>query len=178
MVRMLFTLLLTTCLYAEDILHKNDDGIVTIHITREMFEHLPVDKSAMKTDENLPNWAPQMPQKDGLILTVGSDYLNNMSTLWATTFRETYPKVDFQIEGQGGSTAMPPLIAEIQLIGAMSRLPHEKEITAFYEAHPNRYMVALPVAYNALGLFVHKDNPVSVLSVEHIRGIFALQKNG
>ena len=108
----------------------------------------------------------------GTINSIGSDTLNNLITLWAEGFRKQYPNVKIQVEGKGSSTAPPALIENTAQLGPMSRTMKSSEIDAFetkFGYPPTPY----PVAVDALGLFVNKDNPTKGLTVAEVDALFS-----
>jgi len=57
----------------------------------------------------------------GNVVSVGSDTLANLMTLWAEEFKGLYPNVTVQIQAAGSSTAPPALIEGASNFGPMSR---------------------------------------------------------
>ena len=107
----------------------------------------------------------------GSLNSVGSDTMNNMMTLWAETFRKFYPSVKVQVEGKGSSTAPPALIAGTAQFGPMSRQMRATEIDQF-EAKYKYKPTELKTSYDALAVYVHKDNPLEKLSLAQVEAIF------
>jgi phosphate transport system substrate-binding protein len=108
----------------------------------------------------------------GNLTSMGSDTLNNLMTLWAEGFRAVYPNVNIQIEGKGSSSAPPALIEGTTQLGPMSRAMKPSEHDAFEKRYG--YMpTAIPVAIDAIAIFVHKDNPLTGLTLEQVDGIFS-----
>jgi phosphate transport system substrate-binding protein len=108
----------------------------------------------------------------GTLDSIGSDSLNNLMTYWAEAFRARHPNVIIQIEGKGSSTAPTALIEGTAQIGPMSRPMKDTEINAFrarfgYPPH------AVSVALDTLAIYVHRDNPLQVISLEQLDGIFS-----
>ncbi len=108
----------------------------------------------------------------GNINSIGSDTLNNLMTLWAEGFRRQYPNVKIQIEGKGSSTAPPALIEGTAQLGPMSRKMKAKEMDEF-EAKFGYKPTVVPVAVDALAVYVNKDNPIACLSMEEVDAIFS-----
>lgn len=108
----------------------------------------------------------------GNVTSVGSDTLANLMTLWAEAFRGFYPSVAIQIQAAGSSTAPPALTEGTSNLGPMSRTMKSNEIEAFENKHGYK-PTAVPVAIDALAVFVHKDNPIVGLSVPQIDAIFS-----
>jgi phosphate transport system substrate-binding protein len=107
----------------------------------------------------------------GSLSSVGSDTMNNMLTLWAETFRKFYPNVKIQIEGKGSSTAPPALIAGTAQFGPMSRQMRATEIDQF-ESKYGYKPTELRTSYDALAVYVHKDNPIEKLTLAQVEAIF------
>ena len=110
----------------------------------------------------------------GSIISVGSDTLANLMTLWAEEFKGIYPNVSVQIQAAGSSTAPPALTEGTSNFGPMSRAMKDVEIAAF-ESKYGYKPTALGVAIDALAVFVNKDNPIANtgLSVAQVDAIFS-----
>lgn len=108
----------------------------------------------------------------GNLSSVGSDTLANLMTLWAEDFKRFYPNVNIQIQAAGSSTAPPALTEGTSNIGPMSRKMKDKELAAF-EAKFGYKPTAVPVAIDALAVYVHKDNPVKGLSIADVDAMFS-----
>jgi len=108
----------------------------------------------------------------GNINSVGSDTMNNMMTLWAEGFLKMYPNVKVQVEGKGSSTAPPALIAGTSQFGPMSRTMRATEIDQFegkYGFKPTQ----LRTSYDALAVYVNKDNPIEKLTLAQVDAVFS-----
>lgn len=108
----------------------------------------------------------------GNVNSIGSDTLNNLMTLWAEGFKKCYPNVNIQIEGKGSSTAPPALIEGTAQLGPMSRPMKSAEIDQFEKKYKYK-PTAIPVAIDALAVFVNKDNPIKGLTMPQVDGIFS-----
>jgi len=108
----------------------------------------------------------------GNLSSVGSDSLANQMTLWAESFNRLYPNVNIQIQASGSSTAPPALTEGTSNIGPMSREMKDDELEAFEKKFGYK-PTAIPVAIDALVVFVHKDNPLKGLSVAQVDAIFS-----
>jgi phosphate transport system substrate-binding protein len=107
----------------------------------------------------------------GNLSSVGSDTMNNLLTLWAEEFRKVYPNVRIQVEGKGSSTAPPALISGTSQFGPMSRSMRATEIDQFqlkYGYKPTE----LRTSYDALAVYVHRDNPLTKLTLAQVDAIF------
>ena len=126
---------------------------------------------AVQVDPALPNYT-KASGVSGNFTSVGSDSLNNLMTLWAETFKRNYPNVNIQIQGAGSSTAPPALIEGAANFGPMSRMMNAKEVEAFEKKFGYK-PTAVPVAIDALAVYVNKDNPIKGLSLQQIDAIMS-----
>jgi phosphate transport system substrate-binding protein len=108
----------------------------------------------------------------GNITSVGSDTMNNMMTLWGEAFAKMYPNVKIQVEGKGSSTAPPALIAGSAQFGPMSRAMRSTEIDQF-EAKYGYKPTQLRSSYDALAIYVSKDNPLDKITMAEADGVFS-----
>ncbi|HEY6546414.1 MAG TPA: PstS family phosphate ABC transporter substrate-binding protein [Vicinamibacteria bacterium] len=108
----------------------------------------------------------------GNINSVGSDTMNNMMTLWAEAFLKMYPNVKVQVEGKGSSTAPPSLIAGTAQFGPMSRAMRATEVDQF-EAKYGYKPTQLRTSYDALAVYVNKDNPLDKLTLAQVDAAFS-----
>jgi phosphate transport system substrate-binding protein len=108
----------------------------------------------------------------GNVNSVGSDTMNNMMTLWAEAFLKMYPNVKVQVEGKGSSTAPPALIAGTSQFGPMSRTMRATEIDQF-EAKYGYKPTQLRTSYDALAVYVNKDNPLDKLTLAQVDAAFS-----
>src|SRR5690554_5226845 len=108
----------------------------------------------------------------GNLTSIGSDTLANLMTLWAQEFKKNYPNVNVQIQAAGSSTAPTALTEGTANMGPMSRMMKDSEIQAFEARHGYR-PTAVPVAIDALAIFVHKDNPIKGLTIDQVDAIFS-----
>ncbi len=108
----------------------------------------------------------------GTLSSAGSDTLANLMTLWANGFKREYPNVNIQIQAAGSSTAPPALTEQTASIGPMSREMKENELQAF-ESRYGYTPTAIPVALDSLAVYVHRDNPISGLTIAQLDAIFS-----
>ena len=108
----------------------------------------------------------------GSLLSVGSDTLAGMTTLWVEEFQTLYPNVDSQVQASGSATAPPALTEGTAQFGPMSRPMRMREIEAFERAYGYK-PTELRVAIDAIGVFVHRDNPIEGLNFSQLDSIFS-----
>jgi phosphate transport system substrate-binding protein len=127
--------------------------------------------AATEVDAALPDYASAS-GVSGNLSSVGSDTLANLMTLWGEDFKRIYPNVNIQIQAAGSSTAPPALTEGTSNIGPMSRKMKDKEIEAF-ETKYGYKPTAIPVAIDALAVFVHKDNPIKGMTMAQVDAVFS-----
>ncbi len=108
----------------------------------------------------------------GNLNSVGSDTMNNLMTLWAEMFLKMYPNVKVQVEGKGSSTAPPALIAGTAQFGPMSRAMRATEVDQF-ESKYGYKPTQLRTSYDALAVYVNKDNPLDKLTLAQVDAVFS-----
>ena len=108
----------------------------------------------------------------GNLSSVGSDTLANLMTLWAEEYKRFYPNVNIQIQAAGSSTAPPALTEGTSNVGPMSRKMKDKELASFEKKFGYK-PTAIPVAIDALAVYVHKDNPIQGMSIAQVDAIFS-----
>ena len=124
-----------------------------------------------KLDANLPVYQKSS-GVSGNLSSVGSDTLANLMTLWAEEFKRAYPNVNIQIQAAGSSTAPPALTESTSNLGPMSRKMKSKEVAAFEKRYGYK-PTAIPVAIDALAVYVHKDNPIKGMTIADVDAVFS-----
>ncbi len=127
--------------------------------------------AAQSVDAGIPAYS-KASGVSGNLSSVGSDTLANLMTLWAEEFKRLYPNVNIQIQAAGSSTAPPALAEGTSNLGPMSRLMKDNEIGAFEKKYGYK-PTAIPVAVDALAVFVHKDNPIKGLTIPQVDAIMS-----
>jgi phosphate transport system substrate-binding protein len=122
-------------------------------------------------DASLPSYKAESGITGGLN-SIGSDTLNNLMTFWAEEFKKFYPNVNIQIEGKGSSTAPPALIEGTAQLGPMSRKMKSEERTKYFQKY-GVFPLEIPVAIDALAVYVNKDNPIKSLTMAQVDAIFS-----
>jgi len=126
---------------------------------------------AVKVDPSIPSYQ-KVSGVSGNINSVGSDTMNNMMTLWAESVIKLYPNINVQVDGKGSSTAPPAPIAGTAQFGPMSRAMRATEIDQF-EGKYGYKPTQLRTSYDALAVYVNKDNPIDKLTLAQVDAIFS-----
>lgn len=124
-----------------------------------------------KVDADIPTYS-KTSGVSGNFSSMGSDTLANLMTLWAEDFKRFYPNVNIQIQAAGSSTAPPALTAGTSNFGPMSRKMKDKEVEAFEKKFGYK-PTAIPVAIDALAVYVNKDNPIKGMTIAQVDAIFS-----
>ena len=108
----------------------------------------------------------------GKLKSIGSDTLLHEMELWAEGFKAIYPGVEIEIEGKGSNMAPPALLSGELQLAPMSRQMTPDEFAGF-EPKFGYKPTGVLVAVDALAIYVHKDNPISCLTMEQLERVFA-----
>jgi phosphate transport system substrate-binding protein len=105
-----------------------------------------------------------------LIQNKGSDTLVNVAQAWAETYPEVNPDVAVSVSGGGSGTGIAAMINGTVDIANASRKMKDKEIKLAEKngQHPVEHVVG----YDALAVFIHKDNPATTMSIEQLKDIY------
>jgi phosphate transport system substrate-binding protein len=122
-------------------------------------------------DPKIPSYKP-VEGVSGSIKSIGSDTMNNLMALWRDEFLRYYPGVTLEVEGKGSGTAPPALTEGTATFGPMSR-PMKGEESDGFEKKWGYKPTGIKTSIDALAVFVHKDNPITGLTLEQVDAIFS-----
>ena len=105
-----------------------------------------------------------------LIQNKGSDTLVNVAQAWAEAYREVDSEVGIAVTGGGSGTGIAALINGTVDIANASRSMKPKEIEL--AKTKGQDPIAHVVGYDALGIFLHPDNPIDTLRISQLAEIF------
>ncbi|MBL8265800.1 PstS family phosphate ABC transporter substrate-binding protein [Steroidobacter sp.] len=144
----------------------------------------PADKFDLSA---LPAYKPRT-AVSGTLKIWGNNYLKDgpLGSYWEKGFKKHHPQVKFDNHLYSAATAIGGLYAGGADIGASGRAilwPERMAFNRVFGYDPTEVVVATgSFAYagwsNALGIFVHKDNPLTKISFEQIDAIFGAQRVG
>ena len=100
------------------------------------------------------------------VQVVGSDSVVVLASSWAGAFG-----APVEVSGGGSGIGVAALLngsADIATVARPLEVGENEQLTKQFGAAP----VVTKVAYDSLAVFVHKDNPVSKISIPELRGIF------
>lgn len=132
--------------------------------------------AALVKEVALPAYTAERPVS-GELKSVGSDSMEPLMALWGEDFKKFHPRVTTLFICKGSATAPKALIEGSALMGQMSREMTEQEQAAF-QAKFGYAPTRIPVAVDALVVYVNAYNPVKQLRMEEIDAIFSTTRKG
>ena len=111
---------------------------------------------------------------DGSITVKGSDTMVLLGQKWAETYMKKSPAVQIQVTGGGSGTGIAALINGTTDIAESSRAMKPTEITSA-ESKQGAKVKEIPVALDALSIYVNAANPLTEMSLTQARKIYTGQ---
>ena len=111
----------------------------------------------------------------GTLSVAGSDTMKPLTESWSAKLRQLYPRLSIKTESKGSEAGLAALLEGKVQIAAMSRRMAQQEIVEFkreFGYEPTE----VPVAVDALAVFVHKDNPIEGLSLAELDAVFSKER--
>jgi phosphate transport system substrate-binding protein len=106
------------------------------------------------------------------VQNIGSDTMVNLAQAWSEEYHKVDPGVSIEVSGGGSGLGIAGLINGTAEIANSSRKLEAEEVEKCKAKHggtdPKEYMVG----YDALSIFVHKDNPLNEISLEELAEIY------
>lgn len=140
-------------------------------------------RSAVLSDDRLAGYSP-VEQVAGSLKIQGSDTMYPLLTRLSAEFRRRQPLVTIDVKGGGSAKALADFLqisppdglkaghaAQVFLVSSSRELmPSEiKQFTTRHGYEP----VAIPVAVDAVGIYVHRDNPIVGLTLDQVDAMFS-----
>jgi phosphate transport system substrate-binding protein len=107
-----------------------------------------------------------------VIQNTGSDTMVNLAQAWAEEYVKVAPSVSIEVSGGGSGTGIAALINGTVDIANCSRKVEPQEVEKAKQntgKEPKEYMVG----YDALAVYVHKENPMEQITLEQLADIYA-----
>ncbi len=114
------------------------------------------------------------PQKKKItVLQVkGSDTKVNIAQAWAEAYKKVAPGVEVEVSGGGSGVGLAALEkGAIDIANASRRIKPEEILLA--RENTGKEPKEVIVGYDAMAIYVNKDNPLDRIAVEQLAGIFA-----
>ena len=125
-------------------------------------------------DPKIPSYQRVGPVS-GSIHISGSDTMKPLTEAWSSRLQKLYPGLTIKVESKGSEAGLEALLEGKVQIAAMSRRMTQHEVVEFKKEFGYE-PTELPVAVDALAVFVHKDNPIEGLSLDQLDAMFSKER--
>src|SRR5215831_15519439 len=102
----------------------------------------------------------------------GSDTMVNLAQAWAEEYKKVAPSVNVEVSGGGSGVGIAALIKGTIDIADASRNMKQSEIEQA-KKNTGKDPKEVIVGYDALAIYVHKDNPLNEITLDQIAQIYA-----
>jgi len=106
------------------------------------------------------------------IANVGSDTMLQLAMAWSEAYKVIEPVVRVEVNGGGSGVGIAGLINGSVDLANSSRSFEAKEIEDM-KAKQGKEPVEVKVGYDALSIYVHKDNPLEEITMEQLAQIYS-----
>jgi phosphate transport system substrate-binding protein len=110
--------------------------------------------------------------KKASIQVKGSDTMVNLAQSWAEEYKKIAPGVEVEVSGGGSGQGIAALVKGTIDIATCSRNMKSEEIDQA-KKNTGKEPKEFVVGYDALAVYVHKDNPLNEITFEQLYEIFA-----
>ena len=107
-----------------------------------------------------------------VIQVKGSDTMVNVAQAWAEEYKNVAPTVDVEVSGGGSGTGIAALERGAIDIANASRTMKSEEVE-LARRNTGKEPKEFIVGFDALAVYVHKDNPINEISLDQLAQIFA-----
>ncbi len=106
-----------------------------------------------------------------VIANVGSDTMVNLAQNWAEEYKQVEPDISVEVGGGGSGVGIRDLIqGVVDIANASRKMKDSEKVQA--EKNTGKAPVEFIVGYDAMAIYVHKDNPVEELSIDQLARIY------
>ena len=107
-----------------------------------------------------------------IIQNKGSDTMVNVAQVWAEEYGRAAPDVEVEVSGGGSGVGLAALLKGAVDIANASRDIKPSEIEQA-EKNTGKKPVGFTVGFDALAVYVHKDNPLTEINLEQLTDLYA-----
>lgn len=125
-------------------------------------------------DAKIPLYQPLTQVKSKLTIS-GSDSMKPLIVALTDELKRRHGGVTFSITGEGSQTGLTDLLEHRTEVAAMSRRMTASEIAEFVKEYGHE-PAEVPVAIDALAIFVHQNNPVTGIAMDELDSVFCLER--
>lgn len=112
------------------------------------------------------------PARAGELQVVGSDTMAPLLRSWSRALGAGEPPLELRVEGKGSSTGPPALLVGRARVASMTRRLNAAERRAF-EQRGESGPLEIPIAYDAVAVYVNERNPVERLTLNELDAVFS-----
>lgn len=105
-----------------------------------------------------------------IVRVSGSDTMVNLVQAWAERYRQVEPGVIVEVSGGGSGVGIASLTNRLVDVAATSREMSGAERGRLEQS--GQSVVELTVGFDALAVFVHRDNPLTAIALDGLAGIY------
>jgi phosphate transport system substrate-binding protein len=149
-------------MYSKSSFKKNTLVLACLALTLSIF----IAGCGKKSEETGPS-----PSQKLVIQNSGSDTMVNLAQGWAEKYAIINPSVSVEVSGGGSGTGIAGLINGTVDLANCSRLMEPEEIERA-KKNMGKEPVKFVVGYDALAVYIHKDNPLDQISIEQLAQIY------
>ncbi len=120
--------------------------------------------------ESIPPYLPKAAVTSEIDI-FGSTTMDSLAHGWAQGFRKFHEKAEVVISAEGSETVFDRLLKKPSSIGMLAR-PVTKADLDRLKSKGLKKPVAIQVARDALGVFVHQDNPLDIVDRQQLATLF------
>lgn len=125
-------------------------------------------------DAKIPAYHPLSPLK-GQLAIAGSDTMRPLLQAWMDDLKRRHPAMKVTVGAHGSQTGLTALLEHQTEVAAMSRRMASSEVSEFLKEYGYE-PVEVPVALDALAIFVHQDNPLVGLALDELDSMFCRER--
>lgn len=125
-------------------------------------------------DAKIPLYQP-LAQVKGRLHISGSESMKPLLSAWLDELKRRHSGIKFSMEGEGSQMGLTDLLEHRTEVAAMSRRMTSSEIAEFVREYGHE-PAEVPVAIDALAVFVQQNNPLTGLSLDELDSIFCVER--
>lgn len=119
----------------------------------------------------IPPYRPANSEVNGTVRVFASTSMDAMAHGWSRGFKDFHKSAGVEIHGSTAQQALEKLVKQPGSIVMLARPIHDDEIQTLKKAGLKN-PVAIPIAREALAVYVHESNPVETIDGKQLKSIF------
>ena len=129
-----------------------------------------------KVPSTIPSYQPRVQVKGPLDL-IGTDALSDLGDEWAASFRKVHPEANLVYRAKLTSEAVKGFLdgSSLLVISAREFTPEENKA---FQAKFGYMPMRIPVCLDANIVFVHKNNPITSITMEQLDAVYSKTRLG